>query len=201
MKKSKKSMKNKDENKKNIFETIDRYFLSFPEDIERLEKLHTQRKLQDDLGNRKNFRGHITASGFVVHKEKLLLIFHNQFQIFLQPGGHFERDGSIEECARREVREETSLEVAPHSWHKENGNIPIYIDTHSIPSSKEKQEEDHFHHDHLFLYSLKDSRQEIQLQVEEVKKYAWISFEEITLCKESLQKVYQRIQELKLSFE
>jgi len=164
-----------DINKETIFETIDRYFSYFPEDRSRLEKLYTQRRLQDDLGDRRNFRGHITASGVVVDGDKALLIFHNQFRVFIQPGGHYENDETIELCARREVEEETGLRVI---WHKEHGNIPLSVDTHAIPKSKEKDEENHFHHDHLFLYRLdKEEKNIVTLQKEEVKEYQWVSLE------------------------
>ena len=169
-----------DTNREAIFETIDRYFLFFPEDRIRLKKLHTQRRSQDDLGNRRNFRGHITASGVVVDEDRALLVFHNQFRVFIQPGGHYENDETIELCARREVEEETRLRVIPHSWHKENSNIPLSINTYAIPKSKEKDEENHFHHDHLFLYVLdKEEKNVVTLQKEEVKKYQWVSLEKL----------------------
>jgi 8-oxo-dGTP pyrophosphatase MutT (NUDIX family) len=180
-----------------ICQTLQGYFFYFPKDKERLTLLYSQWQKNDSLENRRNFRGHITGSGFVVHQNKILLIFHKQFQIFLQPGGHYEEDESLEACARREVREETGLEVIPHIWHEKNNNIPLYIDTHPIPSSEKKNEKAHFHHDHLFLYSIKNA-QEIALQREEVEGYKWISFEELKGQKESLKNFYNRAKKMHL---
>jgi len=180
---------------RSINQTLEEYFSRFPQDKKRLNLLCAQWREKDDLEDRRNFRGHITGSGFVVHQNKLLLIFHKQFQIFLQPGGHYEGDESLEACARREVREETGLEVIPHKWHKENNDIPLYIDTHLIPSSEKKNENAHFHHDHLFLYSLKNT-QEIALQREEVESYRWISLEELEGQKESLKNFYNRARKM-----
>lgn len=52
-----------------------------------------------------------TVAVFVVHRGRVLLLWHRKHQTWLPPGGHIEPDELPDEAARREVREETGLEV------------------------------------------------------------------------------------------
>ncbi|MEM7174764.1 MAG: NUDIX domain-containing protein [Chlamydiota bacterium] len=54
---------------------------------------------------------HFTASVYILKGEYTLLIFHPKFKKWLPPGGHVEPNESPAETARREVREETGLEI------------------------------------------------------------------------------------------
>lgn len=46
---------------------------------------------------------------YVVHQSKVLLILHKKLQLWLPPGGHIEPDETPDDCATREVFEETGL--------------------------------------------------------------------------------------------
>lgn len=52
-----------------------------------------------------------TASVFIVHEGKVLLHLHKKLGKWLQPGGHIELDEGPLEAARREVKEETGLDI------------------------------------------------------------------------------------------
>ena len=52
-----------------------------------------------------------TASAYIIHEQKVLLIFHEKFQKWLPPGGHVESNETPAEAAIREVLEETGLEI------------------------------------------------------------------------------------------
>lgn len=55
----------------------------------------------------------ITVSSYVVdvEREAMLLVYHRKMQKWLPPGGHLEPDEIPEEAAKREVLEETGLEI------------------------------------------------------------------------------------------
>ncbi|HCR81561.1 MAG TPA: hypothetical protein DIV47_03745 [Candidatus Pacebacteria bacterium] len=53
----------------------------------------------------------MTASGFLVHNGKVLLIKHKKLGYWLAPGGHVEEGELPHQAAEREVWEETGLKV------------------------------------------------------------------------------------------
>ncbi len=83
--------------------------------------------------------GHLTASGFVVNADRVLLIHHNRLGRWMQPGGHIEpEDESIEAAALREVEEETGItDVFSLGL--------LDVDVHDIPAGK--GEPSHLHLD------------------------------------------------------
>jgi 8-oxo-dGTP pyrophosphatase MutT (NUDIX family) len=52
-----------------------------------------------------------TAEVFVVHKNKVLLRFHDKYKFWASVGGHIELDEDPNEAAIREVKEEVGLDV------------------------------------------------------------------------------------------
>ncbi len=54
---------------------------------------------------------HYTATGFVVHEGKTLLLWHRKLQQWMPPGGHLLPDEDPVTGVLREVREETGLTV------------------------------------------------------------------------------------------
>jgi 8-oxo-dGTP pyrophosphatase MutT (NUDIX family) len=144
---------------------------------------HTSVKsqLEEDPGdvfNRSNMRGHITTSALVIDESqpetKILVIHHNIFDRWLQPGGHQEGDGPLHTSAQREAEEETSIVgIQLHEWHRQQ-DCPFDIDTHAIDAQPRKQEGAHVHHDFIYLFSA-DSTVKLKPQLEEVAAARWIS--------------------------
>lgn len=150
------------------------------ENYKKLTKLNIGELLQQqldedqDLINNQNYSGHMTASGLVIFENKVLLIYHNKINKWLQPGGHLEySDKSIMEAAKREVEEETGLKVKIADWHIQN-NSPIMIDTHPIPAHKGLPA--HFHHDFRYIFIPEDNN--VAIQIEEVSDFVWVKIDD-----------------------
>jgi len=123
---------------------------------------------------RSNQQGHVTASGLVLKDDALLLIFHNKLQRFLQPGGHLEEtDTSLYEAARREIHEETGLDVAPSPLFPDKG--PLHIDAHVIPARPRHNEPEHWHYDCLYLFTPRSGN--VRIDMNEVGHYQWVPLE------------------------
>src|SRR5271157_2219076 len=97
-----------------------RYLAVFPGEKERLRLLQAFLRDTTDprqLFHRKNFAGHITASGFVLSPDgkKLALVRHKFLDRYLQPGGLVEEtDQSALAAALREILEETDIQSCRH---------------------------------------------------------------------------------------
>lgn len=52
-----------------------------------------------------------TVETFVVHRDRVLLRFHDKYNIWLSVGGHIELDEDPNEAAVREVKEEVGLDI------------------------------------------------------------------------------------------
>lgn len=52
-----------------------------------------------------------TSSVYLIENQMVLLIYHLKLQKWLSPGGHVEANETPAEAAKREVLEETGLEI------------------------------------------------------------------------------------------
>lgn len=52
-----------------------------------------------------------TATCYIIDNQKVLLIYHKKLSKWLPPGGHMEPNEIPPEAARREVKEETGLDI------------------------------------------------------------------------------------------
>jgi 8-oxo-dGTP pyrophosphatase MutT (NUDIX family) len=122
---------------------------------------------------RANLAGHLTASAFVVDRERqhLLLIHHKALDRWLQPGGHADGDPDLLAVARREVLEETGLaEVAPVTPH------PFDLDIHPIPARAGVPA--HLHYDVRFLFEA-HSGSVLQGNEREVHGAVWVPLQDL----------------------
>ena len=131
--------------------------------------------------------GHITCTGLVLAPDggSVLAVHHRRLNRWLMPGGHVEAaDASLADAARREVLEETGVELdttAPAPL--------IGIDVHGIPSNG--REPYHLHHDLLCLFRAKSTTIRIS---EESHNVAWITpetFEDYRIP-DNVQRAYRR---------
>ena len=164
---------------------IIQYLEYYPEEKEKLAQLlklvNDNTNNSSNLFNRKNFQGHITASGFIysIKERKLLLLEHKALKRFLQPGGHVELvDSEIIDTAKREIFEETGLKNLDIVSVSDDINIPFDINTHFISANMKKEEDEHYHHDFRYLFTI-DKIKHVKLEYNESTGYKWISIENL----------------------
>lgn len=122
---------------------------------------------------RTNLAGHLTASAFVIDRERkrLLLIHHKALDRWLQPGGHADGDPDLMAVARAEVREETGLRDLDPVFQG-----PFDLDIHSIPERKDVPA--HLHYDVRFLFEA-DGSFVPQGNDREVHRAAWVPLSDL----------------------
>lgn len=133
-------------------EQINAYLSAYPKEQNRLVPLRDHINQSFDIFDRTVMPGHVTASGIVIEKCKILMIFHPTLKKWLQPGGHVEGLESPFQAAKREVMEETNILPRNHFWQEKNA-IPIDIDIHVIPANQRKGESAHLHYDFRYLFT------------------------------------------------
>ncbi len=168
------------ETQEEILKILQNYIEKYPLEQDELSRfVHFVKEFEgNELFDRKNFHGHITASAFIINTEgnALLLLKHKALNRWLQPGGHVDvTDPMLIAAAIREAREETGLSAADLA--------PVYdtvfdFDSHYIPENFRKQEPGHFHHDVRFLFKCSHSGV-IDIAQEESTDSNWMSLAEL----------------------
>jgi S-adenosylhomocysteine hydrolase/8-oxo-dGTP pyrophosphatase MutT (NUDIX family) len=134
-----------------------------------------------DLTNRKNFKGHITASIFLLCKKtkRVLLLDHKALKMMLQPGGHIDPKETPLKAALRELAEETGIKTGfrLRSLAPGDRDVPLHIDTYPMPQNPEKNEAEHFHHDFQYLATI-DDEVEVSIDENESNGYQWVDWDE-----------------------
>lgn len=132
-----------------MWEVIEQYCNLYPNESEKiLTQTHFLKNIADPFP-RNLSPGHITGSGIVIRKEKILLIQHRYIKEWFQPGGHVDPNESPLEAAIRELQEETGWLTQTSTLHPME--IPLDIDIHIIPANPIKQESQHLHIDFAYL--------------------------------------------------
>ncbi len=173
------------ENKQDVQHILEAYLNQFPNEDH--QQLHNFLKDNEQLFNRRNFNGHITASAFIADAaaKKVLLLKHKLYDRYLQPGGHVEKeDISILHAALREANEETGIFAKELIYIPLNAalNIPLDIDSHFIPANNNKNEPEHVHHDFRYLFVYKGNK-DIIIPQSEAKDAKWVSFSALARIK------------------
>jgi 8-oxo-dGTP pyrophosphatase MutT (NUDIX family) len=137
-----------------LLKQLTAYLSFFPAERRKIHPLIAEIEIRTDILNRKTSPGHITASGIVVSKNRLLMIRHPGLGKWLQPGGHVENSETPLQAAIREVEEETGMPTTSHAWHRRQ-QFPVDIDIHRIAANERKSEPAHIHYD--FRYMLEGS--------------------------------------------
>ncbi len=140
-----------------------------------------------ELCNRKNFVGHITASGTIIHTEsqEVLLLHHKFLNAWHVPGGHVDpEDKSTLAAALREVKEETGIiasQLTPLNII-DGVQYCVEINSHPIPRNEKRSEDAHYHHDFRYLFAYSGDK-DIHIDNNESRNYKWVSIEDEYLKK------------------
>lgn len=98
-----------------------------------------------------------TSTCYLINQEKFLLLFHKKHQKWLPPGGHLEEGETPPEAARREVFEETGLEISflkqenvwVEDWNAKSIERPYSVLLEHIPETA--TETAHQHIDFIYV--------------------------------------------------
>ncbi len=118
---------------------------------------------------------HFCSSAFVVDPitKKILLVYHEDFKKWVQPGGHIESDEFPEETVKREVYEETGYRVeliGEHFPREDDFVRPLGI-------QKNRGSNGDCHID--IIYAARPLTHTKGLIDDEIKKYRWFSRDEL----------------------
>lgn len=183
-----------------VNEILKKYLNIFPDEKEKLNQFSSflENNKEEQIFNRKNFQGHITASGYIfsLAERKILLLEHKQLNVYVQPGGHVEEtDDSILNAAKREVCEETGLKDLKLISVSEDINIPLDINSHYIPRNETKNEDEHYHHDFSYLFVVNQA-QDINIDINESNNYEWCDLEDFKDERKIKNKILKAIEEI-----
>jgi ADP-ribose pyrophosphatase YjhB (NUDIX family) len=100
---------------------------------------------------------HFTATAYIVDQGKIVLLMHPKLKKWLPPGGHIEANETPPECAKREAREETGLEIELiqqenlwlNFWNASSIERPYLCLLENIPAHGDQPP--HQHIDMIFL--------------------------------------------------
>jgi len=149
--------------------------------------LHLLEFTQTPFSRRQFAPGHITCTGLALSPDgrEALFVHHDRLDRWLLPGGHVElEDGSAAEAARREVDEETGVEL-------EAGDARLIgIDVHGIPPGK--GEPYHQHHDLLFSFRAKSLAFRLSCESRAIRWLAPADFERYEVPR-SVRRAFRRV--------
>lgn len=117
---------------------------------------------------------------YVVHKSKVLLVFHKKLQLWIPPGGHIEREETPDDCAVREVWEETGLVIKLIEIEEESNSQQgerIYPLKRPLAIQIEDIEANHQHVDLIYV-GIANSF-ELSLEKDEIDNAHWFNLKEL----------------------
>ena len=185
-------------------EILEEYADIFPSESDKLLKIKTflDEFNIDEVTDWNNFYGHIVASGFLYAKDdkKFLVMYHDEFKMFVYPGGHIDKnDKSPLDTAKREIEEESGISNAQYLNVSKNELVPFDIDIQVIKYNEKLHLKEHYHFDYRYFFVIKNI-QDVKLDTSELSFYKWISVSEMEeLFPREVKKLKMLLIEVKLA--
>lgn len=120
-----------------------------------------------------------TVDAYIVHKDKVLLRYHEKYNNWYAAGGHIELDEDPVEAVLREAKEETGLEIkivaepAKDFGESRNLLLPIFMNRHRVNPG----------HEHVALiYAATSDTMELNPadgEINDAEQFRWLTAEEI----------------------
>ena len=126
-------------------------------------------------------RKDFVASGFLVSKEKVLLVKHRKLGLWLPVGGHIESDETPEEALRREAMEEAGLKIEVLSrpaFECGDENVSMLLMPHHLQLELIKHDKEEAHHHVDFIFFCRANGKE-RLNEKEHHEIKWFSAKEL----------------------
>lgn len=116
-----------------------------------------------------------TATTFVVHQQRTLLLFHRKLRMWLPPGGHIDPHELPHDAAVREVCEETGLDVRLTSTATQLGHVVVLPQPYCI--LLEDITPDHQHIDLIYFATVIGGT--LTPSVRETNGFRWVDTHEL----------------------
>lgn len=122
----------------------------------------------------------LTSNGFLFYENKVLLIYHKNYDLWIGVGGHIEENETPDENLKREFLEEIGVEINILSAGPkfnitdniiEQSPIPFNADTHKV--------KDHIHYAQYYICTPKTNNFVIKPDESEIKILQWFSKDEV----------------------
>ncbi|MEI8365151.1 MAG: NUDIX domain-containing protein [Parachlamydiaceae bacterium] len=146
---------------------------------------------------------HFTACVYIIKEDRVLLIHHKKLNKWLPAGGHLNPNETPAEGARREVREETGLEIEfikqenvwVDRWNAKSFERPYQCMIEQILPFGE-----HPAHEHIdFIYLASPNGGEENHNTQEVHDMRWFTLAEVETLKDD-DEIYLETKEVIRSF-
>lgn len=143
--------------------------------------------------SRENIAGHMTASAWIVNKErtKTLFCYHNLYDSWSWIGGHADGETDLLKVALKEAEEETGVKAVPV-----NGEIfSVEILTVSGHIKKGEYVSSHLHYNITYLLEA-DENAPLKIAPDENSALKWLYFDEIKKAsteKWMIERVYEKL--------
>ena len=117
------------------------------------------------------------VSVFIVHRQRVLLVFHKKYNEWLPIGGHVDLNEDPDQALYKEIREECGLKVKilankPPVAHKGVKPLltPSYMDVHRIKGV----------HKHIaFVYFGRANSDKVKLHEREHREFRWLNRQQL----------------------